>query len=258
MEIICYSCGRGEYPENTLEAIRHCQSINPDWRIEMDVQLTSDRQLVLFHDQNTLRTTGKDLQIAELTLEKVLELNAGHNFKRDNDYVFRESSLKIPLLKEVLLEFPKAKLLLDIHTKNPEVIEVFLQLMETCFADGNFIVASAHDEIIHELRKKKPHWKFGVPAKEAKKMLYSSFVYLDGLFPIQSDVLLLPKKYGNINVLSNRVLRHARKRKRPIWAWAFEGAHVETINSKKEMEELKDMGVQGIFTEYPEKLAKEL
>ena len=75
MTIICYSCGRGENPENTLKGIKHCQTINPEWRIEMDVQMTADEQLVLFHDYNTKRTTGVNKLINELSLEEVKELN---------------------------------------------------------------------------------------------------------------------------------------------------------------------------------------
>ena len=89
-------------------------------------------------------------------------------------------------------------------------------------------------------------------------MLYSSFLYLDDLFPIKSDILMLPKVYGNIKVLSKRVIRHAKKRNKKIWAWRYEGVEVQTVNSKQAMEEFEKMGVQGIFTEYPEKLLAEL
>ena len=80
MTIICYSCGRGENPENTIKGIKHCQEINPNWRIEMDIQITSDDQLVLFHDYETKRTTGEDKLINELSLAEVKQLNAGYHF----------------------------------------------------------------------------------------------------------------------------------------------------------------------------------
>lgn len=81
MQIICYSCCRGENPENTIEGIRHCQSVNPTWRIEMDIQMTIDNNLVLFHDYETSRATGENLRINELTLNEAKKLNAGYNFK---------------------------------------------------------------------------------------------------------------------------------------------------------------------------------
>lgn len=258
MEVICYSCGRGENPENTLEGIRHCQSINSNWRIEMDIQITSDNEFVLFHDYETLRTTGKDLRINELTLAEVKELNVGYNFKSHNQYLYRNSYIEIPLLKDVFDEFPRAKLLLDIHTNDPKIIETFINLIDSTFKNGDFIIASEYDHIIHGLKKERPNWKYGVPTNEAKKMLYSSFIYMDWLFPVKSDILMLPRKYGKINVLSKRVLNHAKARNLPIWAWTYEGECVKAVESKKEMDEFQYIGVDGIFTEYPEKLSNEL
>lgn len=258
MEIICYSCGRSESPENSLEGIRHCQSVNPNWRIEMDVQVASDNKLVLFHDYATKRTTGRDLRINELTLDESKELNVGHNFKLKEDFPFRTNPIRIPELKDVFIEFPKAKLLLDIHTNKPEVVGLFIELIEKEFENGDFIVVSEYDDIVQRIRKEKPEWIFGVPENEAKKMLYSSFVCLDWAFPIKSDVLMLPKKYGSINVLSKRVVSHAKKRNKPIWAWMYEGGSVKTVESKYEMEELGKIGVNGIFTEYPQKLFDEI
>ncbi len=260
MEIICYSCGRGENPENTLEGIRHCLSINPTWRIEMDIQFTADNKLVLFHDDDTIRTTGEDLRINELTLSELKGLNAAFNFKEKNEYPYRDNPIRIPELKDVLTEFPKAKLLLDIHSKNPNAIEIFIELIETEFKNGDFIVVSEYDHIIQKLRKEKPKWTFGVPANEAKKMLYSSFLYLDGLFPIKSDILMLPKKYGSINVLSKRVVNHAQIRNKELWAWIYESSDLDptkfkAVESIEELEELKALGVSGVFTEYPRKLS---
>lgn len=258
MEIINYSCGRGENPENTIIGIKHCQAINPDWRIEMDVQITSDEQLVLFHDYNTKRITGQDKLINDLSLKEVGKLNAGYNFKNQDGYIYRSAPIKIPVLRAVFNTFPKARFLLDIHTNNPKVVQILIELIDTQLKKGDFIIVSEYDGIIKKLKGERPNWRYGVPANEAKKMLYSSFLYLDRWFPIKSDILMLPKKYGKLNVLSKRVINHAKKRNKKIWAWIYEGEFVKTVNSKFEMEELGKIGIEGIFTDYPERLSNEM
>lgn len=258
MEIICYSCGRGENPENTLEGIKHCQEVAPDWRIEMDIQITADQHLVLFHDYGTKRTTGIDKQIFELNLNEVKKLNAGYNFENGNGFEYRTSLIEVPTLKQVFTKFPQAKLLLDIHTNNPEAVEILINLIASDFASGDFIIVSEYDGIIEELKQRRPNWRYGVPANEAKKMVYSSFLFLDNLFPIKSDILMLPQKFGNINVLTKRVVKHAKKRDKSIWAWIYEGEYVQTIETKTEMEGLAKLGVDGVFSEFPEKLSKEI
>lgn len=258
MDVICYSCGRGENPENTLEGIKHCQSVNPNWRIEMDIQMTSDDQLVLFHDYGTKRTTDEDLLINERSLDEVTKLNAGYHFEKQGKYIHRSFPVKIPELSTVFKLFPKAKLLLDIHTNSPKVVQVLIELIDSIFREGDFIIVSEYDEIIKKLKIEKPSWIYGVPEKEAKKLLYSSFLYLDQLFPIKSNILMLPKKYGRINVLTKRIIQHAKKRDRKIWAWMYEGETVRTVNSKTEMEQLRKIGIDGIFTEFPQKLSNEI
>lgn len=83
MEVICYACGKGEFPENTLEAVSHCQKINPSWRIEMDLQLTKDGKVVLFHDDNLVRITNIEKQIADIDYAELKELDAAYNFREE-------------------------------------------------------------------------------------------------------------------------------------------------------------------------------
>ena len=178
------------------------------------------------------------------------------SFTEKNPY--RSAPILVPELAEVFRTFPSAKLLLDIHTNNPKVVDALINLIDKEFKNGDFIIVSAYDDIIIKIKRKKPKWTFGVPQNEAKKMLYSSFLFLDSFFPIKSDILMLPKQYGKINVLTSQVLKHASKRNKPIWAWMYEGDHVKTVETKSEMESLHKIGVQGIFTEFPEKLFQQI
>lgn len=75
-------------PENSAEAFR--RAAEKGFPIELDVHLTSDNQLAVFHDKNLFRMTGVDKQIAELTMEEIKKLR------------LHETSEKIPTLYEVL------------------------------------------------------------------------------------------------------------------------------------------------------------
>lgn len=217
----------------------------------MDVQLTADHKLVLFHDEDTRRITGENHRICDLTLEQVKKLNAGHHVQTD-------SFCQIPELEDVFREFPGAKLLLDIHSPDRAAIDTLLPLIERYGNLNNLIIVSHYDHIVSYLRTKRPGWILGVPKNEARKMVYSSLMGLDFLFPIKQDILMLPEKYGSVKVLSNRVISHARKRNKKIWAWLEEGKVVRTVNSVKEMEHLKALGVKGVFTDAPQALLDDI
>jgi len=257
MEVICYACGRGEYPENTLEAIAHCQRIEKDWRIEMDLQMTKDGEIILFHDDNLNRTTDLKMEVRDVPLHYIQQLNAGYNFLKDHKYPYRESRITIPTLREVFREFPNAKFLLDVHTNNQKAVSKIIQLVEQASMQDNIVVASKYDIILNKFRQKRNDWIYGAATKEVKNMVFSSFLYLDGLFPLKSNVLMIPVTFNGMKLLNPRVLEHVKRRNKRIWVWLHEGKEVITVNSQNQFLKLERMGVDGIFTEYPEKLAKE-
>jgi len=260
-EIICYGCGRGENPENTIEAINHCQNINSNWRIDLDLQLTKDGEVVLFHDYNTNRRTGVNHNIFDLTLNEVKQLNAGFYFKKRGQYFYRNNPIKIPTLKEVFSLFPKAKYVLDIHTDNDRIIDKIIDIISTYKNAENIIIVSHYDTIIRDFKRKKPNWCFGVATNELKKMVFSSFIFLDFFFPLKSDVLLIPIKYNKIKLLTNRVIKHVKKRNKKIIVWMKEGKtndDVVCINSKKDYILLKKKGIDAIYTEFPELMNEEI
>ncbi len=233
MEIICYGCGRGENPENTIEAIRHCQTVNPNWQVEMDLQITKDGEIVLFHDYNAKLITGVDKNIFDLNLNEITALNAAKNFKVKEAYPYRGNPIKIPTLIEVLKLFPKAKFVLDVHTNRLEAVDKIINIIDEFEVENQIVIVSQYDKTITYFKEKRANWTYGAATNEVKKMVYSSFLFLDSLFPIQSDVLLIPVKFGNITLLTKRVIKHINQRNKKIWVWMYEGEKVITIESKK-------------------------
>jgi glycerophosphoryl diester phosphodiesterase len=258
MDIICYSCGRGEAPENTLEGIQNCLSANPDWRIEMDIQLTKDQELILFHDYEIERITGNTGRVNQLNLAAIKQLDAAYHFQKEQKNIDRFPPHQIPTLEQVFQQFPKAKLLLDVHTNNLVAVDLIIQLIQQYGLSQQIIIVSHYDEVVKAFKKKQPTWKYGVPTNEAKKMIYSSFLFLDQFFPIQSDILMLPEKLGNQMILRDRVIQHAKKRKKKLWVWLNEGEKVLNVNNKADLIRMQELGADGVFTDYPQRLKKQL
>ncbi len=99
------------YPENTILAFEKAKQIKGLSGIELDIQLTKDKELVVIHDEKVGRTTDgtgyvKDYTLVEL---KKLKIKAGESFE------------KIPTMEEVfdlLKEDMKQGLLLNVELKN--------------------------------------------------------------------------------------------------------------------------------------------
>lgn len=82
------------YPENTLEAFRAAAELDGITGIELDIQLTSDGEMVVFHDENLRRVTHMDRNVRGCTLAEIKNIAIPAN---DGKYC------SIPTLEEVLV-----------------------------------------------------------------------------------------------------------------------------------------------------------
>ncbi|MBO5909905.1 MAG: glycerophosphodiester phosphodiesterase, partial [Clostridia bacterium] len=95
----------GEYPENSIPAFEKAVKMNLG--IELDIHITKDNKLVVFHDDNLKRMTGEDEYIKFLTYEQI------------KSYKLKDGEYTIPLLNEVLKTVKgRVPILIEIKTNN--------------------------------------------------------------------------------------------------------------------------------------------
>ena len=105
----------GSYPENTLIAFQKALEIGVD-EIELDLYMTKDDHLIIMHDSTVDRTTDGTGVIAELTLAEIKDLDAGRVFGEQ----FRGE--RVPTWGEAL-DLVQGKVGLNVHLKeggNPD------------------------------------------------------------------------------------------------------------------------------------------
>ncbi len=222
----------------------------------MDLQLSKDGEVVLFHDDNLKRVTGLDRTISALDKEQIQAIS----YTVSNKLNHCELQLRIPLLQQVLTEFSHARLVLDIHSANPAIVTQLIALIEDHAMDSQVVIVSQFEHIISSFKKHRPYLRYGATASEVKRMVFSSYIYLDTLFPITSDILMIPVHYDRYRMLTKRVISHVKQRNKKLWLWIYEGRsessskQVETIETVKQYQMLQHLGVDGVFTTCPEKL----
>jgi glycerophosphoryl diester phosphodiesterase len=105
----------GNYPENTLLAFQKALEVGVD-EIELDLYLTKDGHLIIMHDSTVDRTTDGTGAISDLTLAEIKALDAGGVFGEQ----FRGE--RVPTWEEAL-ELVQGKVGLNVHLKeggNPD------------------------------------------------------------------------------------------------------------------------------------------
>lgn len=103
--LLCPYAHRGLHgdgaPENSLEAFR--RACDAGYGIELDVQTTRDGVVVVFHDDNLSRMTGKDALLTDLTLAelKALRLDGTEEIIPTLEEVLTLVGGRVPLLVEL-------------------------------------------------------------------------------------------------------------------------------------------------------------
>lgn len=254
MEVICYACGKGENPENTITAIEHCQKVNPNWRIEVDLQLTKDGQVVLFHDANLKRITGVDKSISETNYSELTALGILDGFHTDHQFQRGTEKFKIPLLQEVFERFPKTKFLLDVHTKDTKIVEKVITLVEDAALEKEIVLVSKYHYIIKKFRQERTHWTYGASRWEVRKLLLARLLRLDSYLYLEADIVLIPIMFKNRKILSGQLANTIIKHNKLLWIWLHEGDQVLTIDKKDQLERIRHYTVDAIFTSCPKQL----
>ncbi len=85
------------YPENTLMAFQAAAKLPGITGIELDIQLSKDGEVVVFHDESLLRVTGREGKVGECTLAELRALSFKGVEPGESDAL-----LRIPTLGEVL------------------------------------------------------------------------------------------------------------------------------------------------------------
>ncbi len=109
MEVIAHRGASGYAPENTMEAFEKAYKMGVK-SIELDVQLSKDGQVVVIHDYFLDRTSNGSGLVCEKSYKDIARLDAGSWFNE----VF--TGARIPLLAEVLEKFPQLNVNIELKS----------------------------------------------------------------------------------------------------------------------------------------------
>ncbi len=105
------------YLENTISSMQAAYDYGAKI-VELDVQLTKDNQLAVFHDYDlSMRTNGTG-SFSDWNMADLKKLDIGYGYTADNGqtYPFRNQGIGLmPELSEVLAAFPDRKLLIHVN-----------------------------------------------------------------------------------------------------------------------------------------------
>lgn len=245
--LIAHRGASGEYPENTLAAFRAAAAAGAPY-FELDVRMTRDGVIVLGHDDDLSRNCGIDGTISKLTFDELRQVDAGWGFSpaRGEGFPFRGQGLTIPALEEVFAEFPKHRYIVEIKQTEPNIVAPLLAAIERAGMRRRVLIASEYQAPIDEVRALAPSLPTGFPYAEIAGFMMSLAPGAARFVP-QGEALQVPPEYESWRIVTAESIAAAHRIGVEVHVW--------TVNDTAEMRALLALGVDGILTDYPSRLA---
>lgn len=214
-----------ETPENTMAAFQKAIDDMADY-IELDVQLTSDGEVIVMHDSNAYRTTGVDENIANMTYKEVRRLDAG------SWYSVEYKGEKVPGLREVL-ELAQGKIKLNIELKpadnSEELARKTVALIEKYNMENDCVITSFSSSALSA-------------AKSCDENIRVGYI-LSAAYGEYYDMKNIDFFSVNAAFLSKRTIDAIHNSGKQVYAW--------TVNNKDSIKNLTNKGVDGVITDNP-------
>lgn len=233
-------------PENTLEAFDAAARLGIA-AFELDVRLTRDGEVVVFHDEGTDRITGAPGTVQDRTLAEVRALDAGFTFSADGGRTrpWRGRGVRIPTLREVLERHPGVAMNIEAKHAAPALAAALVEVIRSCDAVDRVCIGSEIDEQGERIRALLPDAAHFLPTEAATCHVLAAKSGGDpASCPKGWDVADLPHRWNGMTVADGDVIAWLHDRGLQVHVW--------TVDEPEDMRALLAAGVDGIMTDRPD------
>ncbi|HEX9067655.1 MAG TPA: glycerophosphodiester phosphodiesterase family protein [Ktedonobacterales bacterium] len=238
--VVCYAHrGASAYlPENTLPAFRLAHVLGADG-FECDVRMTADEALVIIHDATVDRTTDGSGRVASLTLASLRALNAGT----------KKRPAPIPTLAETLALARELNMRVNLELKGERVEETIAlahaitpALARLKVADrAPVLISSFEHDALSTLRASLPWLQLGA--------LYDSMKWSGTDILAHALALGVNAIHPGERLINEKLIQGAGERGLAVNVW--------TANRRPVIRRLIRLGVNGLFSDRPERVVIE-
>lgn len=233
--IIGHRGAAGHAPENTRASFEAALGLGVD-AVEFDVQFTHDGCPVIFHDETMERMTGVPARIPDHTRAALSGFDLGFLYGE------RFRGERLPAVEEIAKLMPAAiELHVELKDYRPVSRQDLERLIEVLEQNGGLqraIISSPHEEQLSDVARLRPEVRRAllvfrgvrVAADAARRAAYLGCAAVNPNYTlVDSDLVSICHK-------------HSMK------VFAF------TVNERGTMRTLETMGVDGFFTDYPDRI----
>jgi glycerophosphoryl diester phosphodiesterase len=270
---IAHQGGEDEFPSNTFFAYKNALAIGADV-LEMDVNITKDRQAVVMHDTHLGRMGRPDEKVNDYTLAELRELDAAYTWPEYRGIAtgekapprgFTADDFRIPSLESVVAAYPRVLMNIEIKGPAPDHADAADWVQQTAagkptaldnaqvIADvlnrhlgtrrGKTIVVSFADSAIEVFRAKAPEIDVATGLETTAAFFATTQGPLSGAPDPRHVAVQPPLAFQGITVVTQDFIADAHASGLAVHPW--------TINRESDMRTLLDWDADGIMTDRP-------
>lgn len=218
---------------------------------EIDLRLTKDEEIIVFHDEDLDRVTNFNGKVADYTLAELKKADLGYHFTDlEGSYSYRDCGEQIITLGDLLELYPQMLINMDIKDA-PQTYEGSLmpsklwRLLEEKQAFQRVVVTSFYDEQIDRFNLYAQNAvALGAGEKEVKKAYTAYSSQFKHLYHPKADVFQIPVKSNVFPLDTVGFIKFLTSLNIPVHYW--------TINDPVVMKKLIQNGAKGIITDRPD------
>lgn len=225
--VIAHRGNSSEAPENTLAAVQSAIALDPQPQyIEIDLHQSQDGVLVVAHDENTLRTTGKSMMIRQTPFEQLRTLSAGYA-ERFGDAFAGE---QLPTLNEVLERVEDTPIGIMIECKQLLLEEPVIRLLRERGEVEKHVLASFDELTVYRSKEMEPQLRtlYLTTLSDGSRMRGHD---------VRADII------GTNQSASLDQIQQAREEGFSVWVW--------TVDDPEKMDQLIRVPADGIISNKP-------
>ncbi|WP_342525927.1 glycerophosphodiester phosphodiesterase [Chryseomicrobium sp. FSL W7-1435] len=253
--ILAHRGGSNLAPESTLLAFEKAAELGVHG-FEIDLRMTKDEHIIVFHDDTVDRTSGQTGSISQMSLQEVQAIDFSERFEKRDLLTDEElKKAKIITLQELLERYPFLYINMDMKD-SPSSYEGSLmpsrlwRILDEANALDRVVVTSFYDEQIDRFNLyAQNRVALGAGEKEVRKAYAAYTSQFKHLYHPKADVFQLPVNHKSIRLDTRGFIQFLHSLNIKVHYW--------TIDDPQQMIQLIAKGADGIVTDSPD-LAVEL
>ncbi|WP_278494301.1 glycerophosphodiester phosphodiesterase [Acinetobacter gyllenbergii] len=237
MRIIGHRGARGEAPENTLGGFRYLHDLGVR-AVEFDVRQLKDDHLVVIHDDDFVRTTGRSQQVENSSLVEAQQFDHRHQWQA---WAFEEYTPSLLHVLDCLTDFEHIEVEIKAVADEAAAERLVLQLQQDLKGFETTATITSFDvKILAALKQQQSSFKRGLLVE----------------IPIGEYAIELAQQYECCQIgwgdllATDEIIQRTQQANLAISVW--------TVNDVVRAKHLQQLGIQGLITDLPSTMLQHL